>query len=125
MCKRTSDLLIVINLLSSHATNTQFRDFFNNLANVDGIWLDMNECANFCDGVCSTEPQSGEVKRDGYSFNPNDPPYYINNRCSHSPLFTRTVAVDAEHYGGVLEYDAHNLYGTWVRGLICDCHPLC
>ena len=98
-------------------THTQFSDFFDNLADTDGIWLDMNECSNFCDGICSGSSNTLKTKpylRDGYDFNPNDPPYDINNRCSHKALYTQAIPVDAEHYGGVLEYDAHNLYGECV-----------
>lgn len=89
----------------------------------------MNECANFCDGVCSANQNTGEYQRDGYSFNPNSPPYWINNLCSHRPLFIHTVAVDSEHHEGILEYDAHNLFGElfdfhWqVQPLPVHCTP--
>lgn len=45
------------------------------------------------------------------SFDPNNPTYLINNRCYKTPLYTRTLAMDAQYHGGVLELDAHNLYG--------------
>ena len=105
----------------------QFKDFFDNLVNADGIWLDMNEAANFCDGLCSTAAEI-EVKypfmlngKDATmmgrspNFNANNPPYAINNRCYKVPLYTRTLAMDAVYHGDVLEYDAHNLYGEWLR----------
>ena len=38
--------------------------------------------------------------------------YFINNYGTKSPLKTQTIDMDAIHYGGVPEYNAHNLYGT-------------
>ncbi|KAG0221533.1 hypothetical protein BGX31_009758 [Mortierella sp. GBA43] len=43
--------------------------------------------------------------------NPNAPPYRINNNNEHADLGYRTVSPDALHYGNLLEYDVHNLYG--------------
>ena len=40
-----------------------------------------------------------------------NPPYSINNQGFKAPLNTKALAVHAVHYGDVLEYDAHNLYG--------------
>ena len=113
-------------------THTQLRDFLT-MANVDGIWLDMNECSSFCDGSCTedyhkkiamqrvktaNEFSGRRVKRHGFTFNANDPPYHINNRCHHAPLYKMTISVDAEHYGGVLEYDAHNIYGMVISAYL-------
>ena len=98
----------------------QIKDFLN-LVNVDGLWLDMNECANFCDGQCSsaslvenivaTMMKKEQAQKMAGNFDPNNPTYLINNRCFRTPLYTRTLAMDAQYYGGVLELDAHNLYG--------------
>lgn len=41
------------------------------------------------------------------------PPYAINNNDNHYNLSYKTVAVTAQHYDGTLEYNAHNLYGTF------------
>ena len=102
--------------------------------NVDGLWLDMNECANFCDGQCASATlaekmaaaMKGETVRTmAGNFDPNNPTYMINNRCFKVPLYTRTLAMDAEYHGGVLELDAHNLYGTYVSevhlSLVSNC----
>ncbi|KAK3818343.1 MAG: glycosyl hydrolases family 31-domain-containing protein [Benniella sp.] len=43
--------------------------------------------------------------------NPNEPPYRINNNNEHAELGFRTISPDALHYGNVIEYDVHSLYG--------------
>lgn len=102
--------------------NTAFPDFFNpkamdywkaeidgflKLLPVDGLWIDMNEISNFCNGACTS---SGSPVKP-VEVDPNNPPYKINNQGSKAPLNTKTLDMDAVHYGGVLEYDAHNLFG--------------
>ena len=69
----------------------------------------MNEVASFYDGDFS------DVK---YSSKLNNPPYAINNQGSHKPLMKRTLQPDAVHYGGLLEYDVHNLYGRFLVNII-------
>jgi alpha-glucosidase (family GH31 glycosyl hydrolase) len=70
---------------------------------VDGLWIDMNEAANFGNGPA------------GNPSNPvNNPPYAINNMGHKKPLNTKTLPMDAKHGWGIktyLEYDVHNLYG--------------
>lgn len=110
--------------------NTVFPDFMNprnyqywrdsiadflKLAPIDGLWVDMNEVANFCTGYCDNEKQTSSpsqkpVKK-GKGFDPNNPPYKINNRLEKQPLNFKTTDMDVEHLDGVIEYDAHNLYG--------------
>lgn len=113
------------------------RDFMN-LAPVDGLWIDMNEVASFCYGTeLSTckypevfDPKGieekeqekeekeelvsafgGEYRKRSLIFDPNDPPYKINNANIRDSLNRKTTQMDSYHYGGVIEYDAHNLYG--------------
>ena len=77
----------------------------------------MNEISNFCNGECSSEEDSATVQQAPkptipYSgFDPNSPPYQINNQGSRAALNTKTISTDAVHYGGVLEYNTHNLFG--------------
>jgi alpha-D-xyloside xylohydrolase len=96
-----------------------------------GIWLDMNEVSNYCTGdvckatrkippnnkfVCELSCEAGPNAL-GKKTNPPlpaglyNPPYAINNGEDETPLGTKTLPVTARHHGGVLEYDAHNLYG--------------
>lgn len=83
------------------------------------MWIDMNEISNFCDGACEAidkgKPIGGRGEflqgKGGFKFDPNHPPYAINNRGQHSALNSHTTDMDCVHYGGVLEYNAHNIYG--------------
>jgi alpha-glucosidase (family GH31 glycosyl hydrolase) len=66
----------------------------------DGLWQDMNEASNFCDGVCyqSQQPAISVVSKLRYV--PGDATFP-----SHA------VSLDAMHANGQLEVDAHNLFG--------------
>lgn len=67
----------------------------------DGIWLDMNEVSNFCDGVC-------------YDDQTADSP--IINKLTYIPtgrnIQESSLLLDAVHDGGVLELDVHSLFST-------------
>lgn len=69
---------------------------FRDLVPVDGIWLDMNEAANFM-----SSPDSPNSTID-------NPPYKIGN---NRRLNDRTVAATSVHFGNVTDYNVHNLYG--------------
>ena len=82
----------------------------------------MNEISNFCNGECTSDvdfvSDTNEVRNSIYmqqenvGFDPNNPPYAINNQGNHIPLNIKTLDMDAVHYGGVLEYNSHNLFGN-------------
>jgi len=84
--------------------NSNFQPFLTGVP-VDGIWIDMNEISNFQNGDVN------EPKKEGKLGDVNNPTYKINNFNSHSSLNTKTTAMDALHYGGIQEYNVHNLFG--------------
>uniref|UniRef100_A0A5F9DBU7 Sucrase-isomaltase, intestinal n=1 Tax=Oryctolagus cuniculus TaxID=9986 RepID=A0A5F9DBU7_RABIT len=73
-------------------------ELFYNQVKFDGIWIDMNEVANFVDGSvsgCSTS-------------NLNYPPF--TPRILNGYLFSKSLCMDAvQHWGK--QYDVHSLYG--------------
>ncbi|KAF3342813.1 Type 1 phosphatases regulator YPI1 [Verticillium dahliae VDG2] len=75
--------------------NNEFDIFFDKDTGVDidGLWIDMNEPANFCNGLCD-DPFGDAV---GY---PPEPP--------------ATVKTDIAHQNGLVMYDTHNLYGAMM-----------
>ncbi|RHZ75901.1 hypothetical protein Glove_208g170 [Diversispora epigaea] len=98
---------------------------------LDGLWLDMNEPANWCKGECidfdkiifQKLPNFKEIQE---KINPeffsvsskpntirnlNNPPYRINNGGNRMSLNELTLSMDAVHSNGAVEYDVHNLYG--------------
>ncbi|KAL8035194.1 hypothetical protein ABFX02_12G081400 [Erythranthe guttata] len=96
---------------------------FHALAPVDGLWIDMNEASNFCNGLC-TIPQDRICPngtgpgwiccldcKNMTKTRWDDPPYKINASGTQVPIGYKTIATSAYHYNGVLEYDAHSLYG--------------
>eukprot|EP01023_Acetabularia_acetabulum_P042888 TRINITY_DN4274_c1_g1_i1.p1 TRINITY_DN4274_c1_g1~~TRINITY_DN4274_c1_g1_i1.p1 ORF type:complete len:981 (+),score=174.94 TRINITY_DN4274_c1_g1_i1:29-2944(+) len=96
----------------------QLNRFKTELLDFDGIWIDMNEVSNFCSGSCAIP--SGAVKQITscylYCSEPHndlqDPPYKIFNGGQQKlPLYSRTMSMDLVHYGNVMEYNVHNLYG--------------
>lgn len=67
----------------------------------DGLWLDMNEASNFCNGVCYDSQISESPILHKLPYIPTG-----NN------LNDRSLSIDATHKNGVKELDAHNLFGT-------------
>ncbi|WOL16219.1 putative alpha-glucosidase [Canna indica] len=71
--------------------------FRKNMLPVDGLWIDMNEVANFW----TSSPMNSL----------DQPPYNINNYGNRQPIYSRTIPASATHYGNISEYNAHNLHG--------------
>lgn len=86
------------NPVTENSWHGEMKLFLESLA-IDGIWLDMNEIANFL-----TSPNTPNATLD-------DPPYKINNGAGKRPINSSTVPATALHYGNITEYNAHNLYG--------------
>ena len=98
---------------------------FHELVPIDGLWIDMNEVSNFCNGKCTIPkerfcPLKGEKLPNSTccldctnitSTRWDDPPYKINASGKEVPIGYKTIATSAVHYNGVLEYDAHSLFG--------------
>ncbi|KAL5553186.1 hypothetical protein UlMin_040587 [Ulmus minor] len=96
---------------------------FHELVPVNGLWIDMNEASNFCSGKCKIPPGKQCPTGTGPGWvccldcknitktRWDDPPYKINASGLEVPIGFKTIATSASHYNGVLEYDAHSLYG--------------
>lgn len=99
--------------------SAQFKDFFDLVA-YDGIWIDMNEASNFCnaDGNGQVCALKDEVCTSGCCIdcvtvdptNKYDYPPFVPN-VVWGALGGKTIAMSGLHAGGILEYNAHNLYG--------------
>lgn len=77
----------------------QFQAFHNKFA-FDGIWLDMNEPSNFCDGECDHSETT---------YNSSTMPFIPGGK----DLNNKTMDLASKHYGGKIEYDVHNTYGFY------------
>lgn len=96
---------------------------FHELVPVDGLWIDMNEVSNFCSGLCTipkdkicpSGTQPGWICcldcKNITNTRWDEPPYKINASGIQVPIGYKTIATSAVHYNGVLEYDAHSIYG--------------
>ncbi|KAI6677028.1 hypothetical protein NL676_037824 [Syzygium grande] len=86
---------------------------FHELVPIDGLWIDMNEIPK--DRICPNGTGPGWICcldcKNITDTRWDDPPYKINASGSQVPIGFKTIATSAVHYNGVLEYDAHSLYG--------------
>ncbi|KAL1919422.1 uncharacterized protein VTP21DRAFT_2115 [Calcarisporiella thermophila] len=108
-----------LNPKTSEWWERHIRDFSKRVE-FDGLWIDMNEVASWCDGECNvteTEVLAGKArapihyKRKLQADSASSPPYRINNAGKRASLDQKTVSVKAVHANGLKEYNVHNLYG--------------
>ncbi|CAH1268299.1 MGAM [Branchiostoma lanceolatum] len=89
----------------------QILDFHNNPTDgirFDGIWIDMNEPANFIHGNYDPMTNSGRCENNRWN-NPDFKPWIMGD------LYSKTICMDAHQEGTdgttYRHYDVHNLYG--------------
>lgn len=95
-----------------HPSSTNFwqqclQEFYEKIP-FDGLWLDMNEPSNFCDGEC---PDETHYNYYNFPLDYYDDLYY---NPTHVALEDSTISMEAGHYGSDLnanEFNLHNLYG--------------
>ena len=78
-------------------------DEYRKIAKYDGVWLDMNEPANF--NTTDQKSLSGVYEPNLI----NEPPYEIHN--GEGKLGWRTMWPDVKRADGSLHYNVHNMYG--------------
>lgn len=74
---------------------------FHSAVKFDGLWEDMNEASNFCNGACYEEQRA--VNRSKYEL------LYVP---SGRDLEVKGMDLDAYHSNGFTELDMHSLFGT-------------
>ena len=90
--------------LTSDAGKNFWKDQLSSLHDqigFDGLWEDMNEASNFCDGACYPDQLPNSPSK--YKL-----PYYPTGR----DLEQKSIQLDVEHSDGFTELDYHSLFGT-------------
>jgi len=76
---------------------------FSEIIEFDGLWIDMNEAANFCNGPCTAASKVDVSIQDSLFYTPGA-----------RDLNYKAISVDAIHDDGTLEFEAHSLYGFYM-----------
>ena len=81
--------------------------------NYSGIWLDMNEPANFCNGECNWHDKSYDNPSKPSYINPQfNLPYMVGvPNQYYDNLNYKSLPLELLHFGGLSHKDVHNLYG--------------
>lgn len=76
---------------------------FHDEVGFDGIWLDMNEASNFCDGQCYQAKHAQQLVHQQLPYVPTE-----------RSLQSGSIPLEAVHgeEGKIFELDAHSLWGT-------------
>lgn len=76
-------------------------DFLYQKVPFDGLWLDMNEIDNFCNGPCHvpTEPSVFDYSKD-LPYNPGS-----------DSIESQTIPLNCTHYDGIQEANVHIFHG--------------
>lgn len=79
-----------------------------------GVWADMNEASNFCDGECPENATTRSQKKLGANSNKSSSSPYTPD-LPYAPgaknLDEKTISPNAIHYGNITEFDVHNTFG--------------
>ena len=106
---------------SNEFWKNHFKSFYNDNVKFNGIWIDMNEIANFCDGHCNLLEE--EESNDNFISNItsqftclcSNPEYYELDFPPYQPggIYpdSGTISMSSIHYNNIEEYYLHNLYG--------------
>ncbi|EFA78630.1 alpha-glucosidase [Heterostelium album PN500] len=93
------------NMKTYYFWRTQLQNF-HNIVPFDGVWIDMNEISNFCNGDCSEENENGNTGPVD-NYDPNYPPYLPGG----FPLDTKTINMSSVVFFNTSVYNSHSLYG--------------
>jgi alpha-glucosidase (family GH31 glycosyl hydrolase) len=78
----------------------QLDNFHSQLA-FDGLWQDMNEASNFCNGACVKAQRSLSPIAAKLRYTPTG-----------EDIETKSISMDAKHHNNYTELDAHSFFGT-------------
>jgi alpha-glucosidase (family GH31 glycosyl hydrolase) len=77
-------------------------DYLYDMLPFDGLWQDMNEASNFCNGLCHQDDTLFSQK--------------IMTRLPYMPtgasLETKAISLDVQNAQNFTQLDAHSLFGT-------------
>jgi len=79
----------------------ELTQFHKEMVEFDGLWLDMNEPSNFCNGPCVEKQRVLDTMQNNLFYTP-----------SGRDLESKTLPIDLKHYNGYSQLDAHNYYGS-------------
>jgi len=79
----------------------ELSQFHEDQVEFDGLWLDMNEAANFCQGSCLERQKAEKSDADLLSYTPTG-----------RSLEFKSLPLDIVHANGMTSLDTHNIYGA-------------